>query len=846
MVTEEQRQPQFEINASVVYELGEKLISDEVQALVELVKNSYDADASYANVIVETEKLVGDQSQSFPKSKGYIIIEDDGAGMDWDDIKRGWLTISASPKRRMKAQGKTTKKGRTPLGDKGLGRLGSQRLGQQIEIWTSKDGNNPEYYVGVDWKDFGDGVISKVPVHFEETRKKKLGKGTKVVVSGLRSPNRWKGKGQDELVQKLSQLLFPFEELRPFDVLLTVNGVRIDLDSISKRIFDVAGTQFSFSFDGKTLHIEGRYRLSFLLPTAKGEHARQEFQRLIELDQGADYYAYLAKEKSRSRPELKWDDETGWFVFFEENHSLEDLGDVELVDVLPLGSMLPDEGLEGKIASPGPFCGVIYSFIRRGADLSTIRDVFSLEDEFSKYIARHSGVRVFRDGFGIRPFGLDGNDWLQLGSGWTSARSYYGPRPMNVIGYVALTAKDNNKLEEATDREGFVESDYSSNFYRLMRKVIDAIIVANTKLRRGYRAYAALKAEQEIGITSQGTLEVFTRMRDTAHTSRKLETGVVKMRGRLELVHTRVKSLLQEVESAPLLHTEQEREFSPVLQQVTDTLDEATSILKQIETMLLKAKQLSKMADILEPDIDHLREELDMFSELAGLGITAEALSHEMSIIADGLAARTRNLLTKLKRRKSPDPQIITYTEHIHTAVGRMRKQLSHLDPSLRYVREQRDKIEMRDFFQDIQDFYSDRFARNNLTISLDDPFEDFTIQINKGKLTQIIDNLLLNSEYWLKEGLRQGQISDAKVIIRAKIPTIEVYDTGRGVAPSVEHYLFQPFVTTKPIGRGLGLFIARQLLNSSGCSISLLPERNQFDRRYIFRIDFTGAVING
>jgi len=843
MTAKVEHQPRFEIDATIVYELGEKLISDEVQALVELVKNSYDADASYANVTIETEQSAGDNSLSFPQSKGYIIIEDDGSGMNWDEISKGWLTISSSPKREMKARGKTTKKGRTPLGDKGLGRLGSQRLGRSIEIWTAKEETNPEYYVGIDWGDFRGKVLSNVPVYFEEERKKKPRKGTKVALCDLRSPEKWKGKGRSDLVRKLSQLLFPFEELRPFDVFLSANGARIDLDNISKRVFDVADAKFSFSFDGEMLSVKGQYRLQFLLATAQGDYVKQQFRQLVGLDQGADYYAYLVEKKSESMPELVWEDESGWFVFFEEDYAFEDLGDVELIDALPLGALPFDEKLKGKPANPGPFHGVVYSFTRRGTDLTVVSDIFNLESEFSKYIERHSGIRVFRNGFGIRPFGLDGNDWLQLSSGWTSARSYYGLRPKNVMGYVALTAKDNSRLEEATDREGFVENAYSRNFYLLMRRAVGAITTANTKLRRGYNDYARSRAEQEVGITSRNVSEVFDRMRDTATASKSVEARITEARDDLESVREQVQILTQEVESTPLFHSEQERKFAPFLREIRDTLTEATYILKQLDSILPEAKQLGAIADVLEPDIEHLREELEMFSELAGLGITAEALSHEMSIIADSLAARTKGLLSKLRRRKSSDPQIVTYTEHIHTAVGRMRKQLSHLDPSLRYVREQRDKIAMRTFFEDIRDFYSDRFARNGLKIELEEPFEDFTILMNKGKLTQVVDNLLLNSEYWLREDLRKEQISKAIVFVRARAPMIEIYDTGRGIAPSVEHYLFQPFVTTKPKGRGLGLFIARQLLDSSGCLISLLPDRNQFGHRYVFRLDLTGAV---
>ncbi len=844
MALDQKKEPKFEIDASVVYQLGEQLISDEIQALLELIKNSYDADSSYVNVTVETRKSVGDNSLNFPNSKGYIVIEDDGIGMDWDDIERGWFTISASPKREMKTQGKTTEKGRTPLGDKGLGRLGSQRLGRNIEMWTSRKGSKVEYYVGIDWKNFKGRTLSKVPFYYKAVPREKPRKGTNIVISDLRLPEKWEGQAQDKLIRKTSELIFPFEEVRPFEVYISINGKRVDLDEISESVLDVANMQFSFSFDGEILYIGGKYRLTALL--APAPDSQQKFQRLLEPDQGVDYYAYLtSKDCSWSIPGLKWEDELGWFVSFKQDYPLEDLPGVEQANSSSLITSFSDRNQKPRIANPGPFRGKIFSFALRGTDLSAISDVFNVQSDFNRFVKRHVGIRVFRDGFGIRPFGLGGNDWLDLGSGWTSAKSYYGLRPNNVIGYVVLTAKENSRLEEATDREGFIENTYSRNFYLLMQRVVKTINDASTNLRRGYLDYVKLKAEQEIGITSQNTSKIFSRIRDTSNASRNLEARVTKTRDTFEAVSARVQTLTEDIETTPLFHTEQERKATPLLQEINKTLDEATSILRQIESMLSEARQLGEIADILEADLEHLREELELFSELAGLGITAEALSHEIKIIADGLAARTKDLLTKLKTRQSIDPQIIAYTEHIHTVVGRIRKQLSHLDPSLRYVRERRDKIKMYAFIKGIKEFYTDRFVRNNIEFEIEKPYKDFTILMNKGKLTQVVDNLLLNSEYWLREDLRKKYITTAKVVMRVKVPMLEIWDTGRGVAPSVEHYLFQPFVTTKPkgVGRGLGLFIARQLLDSSGCLISLLPERNEFDRRYIFRIDFTGAI---
>jgi len=837
-------QYRFEIDASVVYQLGEMLISDEVQALVELVKNSYDADATYANIVVQTGAVVSDQSPMFPGAKGYVLVEDDGIGMGWDEIKTGWLTISRSPKREMKRKGQTTAKGRTPIGHKGLGRLGTQRLGRYLEFWSKTKETGVEFYVGVDWGDFRDKLLSQVPAYIAKSEGS--GQGTRLLISGLRAPEVWSGGALNDLVNRLSQLISPFESLRPFEVFLEIDGKRVDLDKISQSVLDVADLQVEFLFDGQNLCVSGKYRPTFLRPEGQGPDKIRQYQELIAVDKGAGFYAFLSSKKQTASPALAWEDEPGWFLSFGHQIELADLGKVELVGESAFSAHSPEDE-KGTVANPGPFEGEIYVFPRRGADLD-VTDVFSSMSEYRRYLNRLAGVRVFRDGFGIRPFGLEGDDWLGLGKTWTSGASWYGLRPQNIIGYVALTAAHNSRLEETTSREYFVENAYSRNFNLLMQQVVDTVNGINETLRRGYIEYWKLRAEQDSGITSQEVDTIFEQMRSAGAQSQDLAHQVVATHRKLEETSLHVGKITEEVVSSPLFHTEEERRGAPLLQEINQTLLEAKSILKQVEAILSQTRKLGSIADVLQPDLEYLRDQLVQFSELAGLGITAEALSHEMKIIADGLAARTTNLVTKLRANQSVDPQVLAYTEFVHTTIAGFRKQLSHLDPSLRYVREQREEISMVTFFREVQEFYRERFGRNNISLVIEEPHKDFTILLNRGKLTQVIDNLLLNSEYWLQEDLRKATIEEAKIVVRIQEPFVEVYDTGRGVSPSVEHQLFQPFVTTKPkgTGRGLGLFINRQLLEASNCQISLLPDRNQFKRRYIFRIDFTGALHNG
>lgn len=415
------------------------------------------------------------------------------------------------------------------------------------------------------------------------------------------------------------------------------------------------------------------------------------------------------------------------------------------------------------------------------------------------------------------------------------------------MGYVALTAEHNSQLEETTSREYFVENAYSRNFYRLMQQVVGTINGVNEKLRREYTNYRAKKSRDQLGITSFQVGTLFTQLRDAGARSQDLAIDVAAVHHKLETVSRRVEQISSELVSSPLFFSDEQRQAAPLLQEIGQIMVEAQSTLHRVNDILSETERLGDISDVLQADIENLRNQLVQFSELAGLGLTAEALAHEMKNIADGLAARTTNLMAKLRTSQRIDPQLLSYTEFVHSAVAGFRKQLSHLDPSLRYVREQREVIPMLWYFRSVQDFYKERLERSRIRLVIQEPERDFSIMMNRGKLTQVIDNLILNSEYWLQEDLRKSLIDDAQIIVRIAEPFVEILDTGRGIPPAVEHQLFQPFVTTKPqgVGHGLGLFINRQLLDASNCQISLLPTRNGFNRRFIFRIDFSGALHN-
>jgi signal transduction histidine kinase len=282
------------------------------------------------------------------------------------------------------------------------------------------------------------------------------------------------------------------------------------------------------------------------------------------------------------------------------------------------------------------------------------------------------------------------------------------------------------------------------------------------------------------------------------------------------------------------------------LQAVAGKATATLELLDEVDAELAKATELKSLREVLDRRWDSLQAELGALFESVSLGLTAEALSHEIHNIADGLAKRSAVLLRQLQSGEVRKATMVSYVEHVRSSVAGMRKQLAHLSPSLKYLREQREPIDLAAFLKELAAFHNDRLENRGITVEVLVSAKGTPhLSINRGKLTQVFDNLILNSDYWLREAIRMEHIKSGVISLTVEGPVVRLTDNGLGIDPIVEETLFDPFVTMKERreGRGLGLFVVRQLLDSEACTAVLLLERNAFSRRYIFELDFTGAL---
>ncbi len=824
--------PHFEVHPSVVYQLGESLISDAVQALIELVKNCYDADATYAKVVIDTQGVVEVDGAKYPSEGGRIIVEDDGHGMGLTDIEVGWLTISNRKKRELKQAKKTTLGGRTPLGDKGLGRLGVQRLGENLEIFTKAKGDSG-YHFGFSWLDFETAPkLENIDIHLAEVKYPRP-QGTKVVVSGLKEPQIWQGQAELKRLEKtLSGMISPYKDIRDFTVAVEVDGKPLELLEISDRLRDIAPVRYDLTFDGNQIIIQGRARLDFFRPSVQKE--ADIFALIAEADNGDAFFQFLNEQKLATSVGLRRSRSKQWFVEFRCQRSIEDLD-----KIVPLSF-----GTRG-IANPGPFTGEVDSFdlgaVAFQALRSRVDSVFDRIGEYRQRIKDLKGIKIYRDGFRVR---VD-DDWLQLGAQWTSAPSYYGLKPDNTMGYIALSARDNMDLEETTDREGFKDTPYHRNFIRLMEEFKSFTGRAHEFFGRSGAEFLKMRNEALAQVDARKTVEdISLAIKKGLAEAPQHQKSLDVIKARLSASMSASKAVVLRLKSAKEITPELREKLTNALSNLEPLLVEAKDVISSLSAYLEELGSLRGMGQLLEDRVDGLRRQMDDMYETVALGLTAEALSHEVYNVADQLAMRTKSAQTTLRNKGINDRPILAFVEYVQSSVMALRKQMSFLSPALRYVREQRHDINISEFVAELVEFYRDRLGKSKIAMTVaNSDTAPFWVRMNRGKLTQVIDNLVLNSEYWLKEDIAQGRITSGIITLDVSRPFVRVFDDGSGIDPIVEHALFEPFISAKKQGRGLGLFIVKQLLDSEGCNIGIVLERNRRKRLFKFQIDLRGAI---
>lgn len=459
----------FTVDTHLFRELGELLVGRDSTALVELIKNAYDADATLVTVHGENLGTAGD---------GQIVISDNGVGMTPGQFERGFLCIAS----RVKEEGdrRSRRFGRRYTGAKGVGRLAAHKLARFMQVYSIPDllvnpAEAQSVSAAIDWdlvearRTLAELEDSEALVVAPEVRPEGAESGTIMELQRLR--REW-------TPSERSRLFWEVQTFQPAEALVRPPGASVDLPLLfdTPRAYDTAQGDPGFRVE-----LTGDFEV--------GEEYWQSVVDaafwLIEIDarQSDGQVLYRVTPTKRCREENPLADQRTY-----------------------------------TIAHPSPEAGPFFQariLVREGSG--------NFRSAQSGWVGRNAGIRVYMEGFRVLPYGEAGDDWLQINADFKRIRTF---RHLDAFGFpegeveereaaylflrndayfggVFLTQAQAPSLRMLVNREGFIPDAGYETLVGLVRSGTDLCVrhraFAYRERREERRAQRQQRVTQKLG-----------------------------------------------------------------------------------------------------------------------------------------------------------------------------------------------------------------------------------------------------------------------------------------------------------------------------------------------------------
>lgn len=831
----------FRISARTAKLIGRENFSNPEGAIIELVKNSYDADATdcivvfdiqFENVplllstkeyrehskkssIVKTayqqkgkEYLVSSslKQEGLDSLKDYffannsIYVIDNGHGMLHNVVENQWMEIGTGNKEEIF----TSEDGRVKTGAKGIGRFALDRLGLFSEMWTvPKEKNSDATYWKMDWRQFDfakkrlDEINAEIEVakvdlkqfiraEFKDKQRiiKKINEinfssGTVIKISSLK--DNWYESSQENVFKSLESLVPPKELAIPFGVSF------YSLKNL--KLFGEIDTAFFNEFDYK---VDVRYDAKKLVVTVS--ITRNE----LDLKEVKGKFSHLFKDAKppydlRTLAAKKFDISKSAFelIKWEKDNSntllLRSLGD----------------------------CSFSFYFLKNTSTKDyPYRDFNSSERQ--KVLKRFGGIKIYRDSFRVRPYGDMGNDWLKLGDRAAQSPAGAGQRigdwrvgPNQIAGLVKISRVDNPHLVDKSDRGALIENEAFGILKKIITESINVFeIDRSTILNRFFldsKEQERKKREDEIRAEAEILADKIIKERA------KVESKIYG--SRVDLF--RESKNKQEKESYKKLIEEGFQKF--------ERREEDDAEIAQVRTLASLGLIISSFAH----ELKEVKNNVDDIEDLEKIykKIAADEFKKQQ-VFTDGI-----NIIDSLKL---DNKRIAHWVEYSLTAIKKDKRKRTSLkfDVFFNSLQKQWDKV-LND--RKVKLSYKDNVSKAYL-------FRAFEMD-----MSTIFSNLISNSIDAfnnLKE-LRGRKINITTNLVRNNIE-ISYTDNGTGL-PKVfqknKEQIFLPFTTSKKdkegndIGTGLGMYLVKNVVTDNNGVIDIIDTTVGFKIKIKFPI---------
>ena len=694
--------------------LGEQLIRNDRVALVELLKNSYDADATLAKVVFSG---YGDELRSDRSS--VLVLIDNGDGMTRDVILRHWLNPATAVKASRKHEDQRTSMNRAIQGEKGIGRFAMFKLGRAASVVTRARGSDSEFLIDFDLTlldskeaqkeqyldELRVSLLEREPIVFDGNNEdgNESEHGTRIVIRDLRG--EWGKQTAERAYADVTRMqpLVPARDL----------------------IAPVAGQEFRVEF------WDDNAELPF----------RPEFENRLQIlfEQRAVLRVHGIVDDTSGDLLLEINDEALSLNIFDDQMS------ALQVHKRYFGARPRVDDSQSLACGPFSFSFFVFDFA------ATVSPEHRL-DRKEKGLVKDHRIYLYRDGVRVLPYGDPSDDWLQLDviRGTQGASRVLGND--QTVGFVHISHSENPMLKDKTNREGLLDEGSAYSDFVAVLQVIAAYIRTQP-----YGRYVSGKERQR-------------------------EASLRR--------HQNLSSLLEDLRDNPLLPSRLE------------------SAVKEIY-----------IAYKAEHDYFDLR--IARTEDLAGVGLSVESASHDILVAGDTALQIAHSIVDYVAEQMPRNRKLRSELDVLADLLRFISSRLNDIQGLFVSTGQHKRHLDVGDYAERVGSMFRFVLEQSEIELSIAQPDGPLVVRTTEAALLQVLMNLIDNAIYWLN--LRARQERNILVEIEAQASRVIVADDGPGVEPSDEPYIFEPFYTAKGVeGKGLGLYIARQVGIRSGFEVTL------------------------
>ncbi len=710
----------FTIDAGLIDRLGRELVGKQETAVSELVKNAYDADAT--EVVLSFIDSDG--------AGGTLTIEDNGHGMDMASLRNGFMRISSTDKVHSPVSPRFKRK---RAGRKGIGRFATHRLGQRLVITTQDSYSETALQLVINWADYAiDSDIQTIANKVSEVPKTKP-QGTTLTIENLREG--WTLAEIRRVFRYVADLLQPAylsDRLKKSEVVFASQedeSFSVKCQKVSGGIVEIVSDIDKTFFEKSLAFFEGF------------------------VDQSGEGYCSIESRSLGLKP-------------------LDNLMVIE-----------PERYSGGRFKFLGKanvhFKAYYFIYNRidyyEGEGFGITTSELKQANEFGNIAG---GIRLYRNGFRVPPYGVIGDDWLDIDMRYTSSggRDVIPFANKNVFGFVEILDETGQMFEETSSREGLLNNDSFEDLKDFLKSAFQSC-------------------------------------------RRRLES-TVEFRKKREQRQKRIDD--------DKTQKERLRQLRLFIEETTASGDGSKN--EKTAESSFNVKELKETVDEIERTLEEQLDEIAMLRVLAGMGLFIGEFVHEFrhySPAFDGdlnalaqlaLDERMREIAGALRENFDTFKLYASYfDETVQENTSRARRNISIKEVVQKFIRNINRSEKRRAI--DIEE----QFVGNDL----------LTLPMHPSEWVSIFLNLYSNSLKAIARARVEGKI---RIAAREEgaIVAVEFSDNGNGILDEDRERIFRPFWTTSMpasrrtpqegefVGSGLGLKIVSDIVQSYGGEISV------------------------